>query len=361
MHILRETNLSSTAHLFESSAPVHGITADANGGTPPVSVDLHDTIEKLLGSSSALLNPSLVIRNSEVLRTLNDGGLVIGHVLDNQLPEEIRTRAEISVKDGKEVTLCAGEGPTEVTGLTKAGAVIADNVVETVGFSERANRVRGAIVKDIDLELGGGPVELDDVLVGVLQNLKRLGAAGEVDIDSGSCLLVDGELFHNLLVAIIVPVATDNTNKVGDDEVDVEKADKHSVPGKDGTANSKEPHTGREGQEGDDAEDVERNTVGVHVAELLLVIGAGREDEARLLLGAVGVPEGPVAPLKGISALAGRRAGLFRIGAGRGSGGPALLHIASRVQYTTSLLIKLLLRNLSCWGSSRGMSLFTQD
>lgn len=198
------------------------------------------------------------------------------------------------------------------------------------------------------------------MLVGVLQNLKGLGAAGEVDVDSGGGLIVDGELLNDLLVAIVVPVATDDTDEVGDDEVDVEEADEDAVPGEDGGANGEEPHTRREGQEGDDAEDVEGDTVGVHVAELLLVTGPGREDETWLFLGAVGVPEGPIAALEGISALAGRRVGLLRIGAGRGSGSPALLDIASRAQDTTGLLIKLLLRNISCWRSSGGRSLFTQ-
>lgn len=132
MHILRETNFSSTADFLQRGAPVHGITADANRGTPLVSVDLNDTVEKLLGSSSALLNPSLVISDPEVLRALNDSGLVIGHVLNDELPEEVRTRAEISVEDGEVVTLSARESPAEVASLAKTGAVVTNDVVESV-------------------------------------------------------------------------------------------------------------------------------------------------------------------------------------------------------------------------------------
>lgn len=98
----------------------------------------------------------------------------------------------------------------------------------------------------------------------------------------------------------------------------------------------------------------------MHIAELLLIVGAGRKDKAGLFLGAVCVPEGPVATLEGIPALADRLAGLLRISAGRGSGCPALLDIASGSQDTTGLLIKLLLRNFTCWGSNWGRSLFTQ-
>ena len=202
------------------------------------------------------------------------------------------------------------------------------------------------------------------MLVGVFENLERLGAAWEVDVDGRSSLIGDGELLDHLLVAIVVPVATNDTDEVRDDEVDVEEADEDAVPGEYGGADGEQPHTRREGQEGDDAEDVEGNAVGVHIAELLLVIGAGREDEARLFLGAVGVPEGPIAALEGIPALADRLAGLFRVRAGRGSGRPALLDIASRCQDTTGLLIKLLLRDFTCWRSSRssgGRSLFIQD
>lgn len=132
MHVLRETNLSSTANLFESSSSVHGIGTDANGSTPLVSVDLNDTIEKLLGSSGTLLNPSLIIRDSEVLGALNDSGLVIGHVLDNEFTEKIGSGAEIGVEDSEVVALSARESPAEVTGLAKTRAVVTNDVVEAI-------------------------------------------------------------------------------------------------------------------------------------------------------------------------------------------------------------------------------------
>lgn len=247
MHILRETNLSSTANLFESSAPVHGIGTDANGSTPLVSVDLNDTIEKLLGSAGTLLDPSLIVSDSEVLRTLHDGGLVIRHVLDDELTEEIRAGAEIGVEDSKVVAVGAGESPAEVTGLAKTRTIVANDVVEAVRFSQGTNGIGSAVVEDIDLELGGRPVELDDVLVGVLENLDRLRAAGEIDVDSRSSLVSDGELLNHLLVAIVVPILTDDADEVGDDEVDVEEADEDAVPGEDGGADGEEPHTRREG------------------------------------------------------------------------------------------------------------------
>lgn len=304
MNILRETNLSCATNIDESSPAVQGIAADTDTCAPSITVDLDDTVEQLLGSTGTLLHPRLLVGDTEELGTLDDGNLLIIEVLHHQLLEEVWPGAKVRVKDGKVVAVGSGKGPSQVARLLETRAVITDHVVETVALGEFLDDILGAVVEDVDADLVGRPVELGDVLPRVVQNLELLGADGQVDVNRGCSYLVDGEALDALLVRGVVPVLAHHTNPVADEEVDVEKADKDTVPVEVGRAEREEPHTRAQGQERENAKEVERDAVRVDVRDLLGIRGVAGQDEGRLLKGAVGLADPVVAALERVAGLA---------------------------------------------------------
>jgi hypothetical protein len=101
----------------------------------------------------------------------------------------------------------------------------------------------------------------------------------------------------------IVPVPANDADEVRDDEIDVEEEDENAVPAEDGRADGEEPHAGREAEEGEDAEDVQRDAVRVDILEFLLVRWAGWEYQRGFLERAIRVSKPFVEPPEGVSAL----------------------------------------------------------
>ena len=323
MNILREPNLSRPSHLFQCRPAIHSITPNTNRRPPLIPVDLHHAIKQLLRRARTLLNPRLLVRDPKELRTLHNRRLVIRQMLHNNLPQKVRPRTEIRIKNRKEIPLRPRKRPPQIPRLAQPRPVLPHHVPKSIPFRQCPYRRLVPIIQYPHFELRCGPVQPHDVLVGILQDLDRLRAARQVHVHGRRRILRDGELLHNLAVRGIVPVPPDHSDKVGDDQVDVEKPDEDAVPRKDGRADCKQPHPCREGQEGEDAEDIEGNAVGVQVAKLFVVGWACGEDEVWFRGGTVGAAEGGVGAAEGVAGLflllRGRRGVLFRVVGGGGS------------------------------------------
>lgn len=343
VNILREANLGRATHIDQSRAAVQRIAADADAGAPSITVDLHHAVKQLLRGTRPLLDPRLLVRDAKELGALHNGNLVVVEVLDNQLVEEVGPGAKVGVENGKVVAVGARKGPTQVARLLEAGAVVAHQVVEAVALGELLDRLLGAVVEDVHAQSVGRPVELRDVLPGVVKDLELLGADGQVDVDGGRCRALGEkgvEARDAGLVGVVVPVLAHDADPVADEQVQVEEPDKDAVPVEVGRAEREEPHTRRQGQEGEDAKDVERDAVRVHVRELLGVGGTGGQHQGGLLDGAVGLAYPVVAALERVARLA-RLAvaivGLLLVLGGYGAAGRAGLGV--RVQGVEGLFI----------------------
>ena len=174
-------NFSSSSDFDKRFTTIYSIGPDANGPTPAITVNLDDTVEKLLSGRSTLFSPCLLDTGTEELRRLNDGDiLVLVHVWKDIL-EEVMTGTEIGVEDGKESSFGAREGISQVASFLEVGFVVAGDVIEPITLGKALHAIQTTIVEHPNLEIG--IIKLLYVLVSVFEDLKGLVATREVDID----------------------------------------------------------------------------------------------------------------------------------------------------------------------------------
>jgi hypothetical protein len=288
MNVFREANLGSTTDFDQRSATIDSIATHTDRSAPAITVDLHDSVEQFLNGTRTLLNPGLLIKNTEELRGLNNGNFVISKHSRHQLFQKVRTRTKIGVENGEEVSGCACERPTKVASFLEARTVLAENVVETIALSKRLYRFHGAIIHYMNLNFPSWPLQLTNVFVRVVEDLEWLFATRQVDIDSRTVFVVDRVFLENLLVGLEIPVLTAKTNGVGNDEVNLDETKKHTEPAEDDIGDNKEPHACGKTQEREDAEEVEQESVGVEIEVLLDISGSRGQNKCGVHLRIVG-------------------------------------------------------------------------
>lgn len=230
VHVFREAYLGSATHFDKGLSAVDCVAADTNRGTPFVSVGLHNPVEELLDGASALLHPGLLITHAEELRRLHYGGFGVSQVIGQEFAQEIRSRAEVGVEDDEEVAVGLCKSPAQIPCLPEPRFVISSDVVETIQLSECSNRLQTTIIQDVNAELPGKVVKSTDVSVGVFQHFQRLPASWQVYVHSRGVLWQRLMILEYLLVTFKVKVSPDDTNTIGDDQVNLQSPSEDTKP-----------------------------------------------------------------------------------------------------------------------------------
>ncbi|KAG7146398.1 hypothetical protein HYQ46_004804 [Verticillium longisporum] len=116
------------------------------------------------------------------------------------------------------------------------------SVHESKPLSQQTNLFLSTIVHDVDLEFVGRPIHASNVVPGVLKNLYRFLANGKVYVDRRGIEVIDGESFNAVEMRLVVPVAANDANTIGDEEVQAHATSKDSIPVKDRRGQGEEPH-----------------------------------------------------------------------------------------------------------------------
>lgn len=194
MNVLGVADLSSATNLNESLTTVHGITPNADSTTPPVTINLNNTVEEFLSSRPALFNPSLLSTRAKELGGLDNGNILELVHIHNHVLDEVGAGAEIGIENDEEVAFGLGECIPQVTCLLQVGLVVASDVVESIAFGKALHRVKTAIIEDPHLEIA--VCKLLHMLIGVLQDFQRLMTARKVDVNKGKLVRGIGMLLE---------------------------------------------------------------------------------------------------------------------------------------------------------------------
>ncbi len=248
MHVLGVLDQCRPAVFLQGLPTVHGTSAHADRGVPPLATGLRDAVEPLLHSTRTALQPAHVrAPGAEVLRCLQETqalvvspALVAPEVGHHVHQHHVRWH-EVRVKDDDELTrvvfIAVSQtvvqvarlllGTPEVQGV-RFGPSRATEVDEAqicrLLLEERLVLAIGAVVEDIDLH-DTGIGELLDVAPGVEDHLDRLAADRQKDVDAGRRHPMTKfhplpPVAHQLDMTIVVEVLRPDCHHQADDVVE---------------------------------------------------------------------------------------------------------------------------------------------
>ena len=173
----------------------------------------------------------------------------------NDFEQEVPSRTEIGIEDDKVFSFGSCECPAEVASLFESRTIIADDVVETEALSKLLHRFFVPIIQDPYIH-STRVNHLVHIFPRVLQNLERLGANRQEDVNTWGGLLRKREILQRPLMPTHVEVFADDANNITDEQVELKEERERSKPIKVGRADGKEPHASGQRQERKDADDV---------------------------------------------------------------------------------------------------------
>ncbi len=161
--------------------PVDGVAAAADGGVTGVAGGLDPAEEPLLRGTGGALDPAHRLVGVEALRALDDADPRVGEVRD-EVAQEVGPGREVRVEDGDELTGAERERVVEVAGLLEVPPVGPHHVPVPVRGRQVGDLGPVGVVEHPDGQRTG-PVDLGHRPVGVLQDVQRLAAGRQVEVD----------------------------------------------------------------------------------------------------------------------------------------------------------------------------------
>ncbi len=183
------------ADLIERGAAEDGAGAAEEGGVPEVVAILDDAVEEfaLVGDGAELVQISLEgIGRVEVMGRLQHAQFGIAKEPAEGDLHEAAGGHVVAIEDADEGGVKAGEGAVDVAGLGVL-VVVAGHVADAGLFSEGAELGALPVIKDVDVELVGGPVNVHGGERGVADDGERLVVGGDEEVDGGPGVGIVGE------------------------------------------------------------------------------------------------------------------------------------------------------------------------
>lgn len=134
--VFGEPNFCGSARFHEGFTTVNGVAPYADGGSPAITIDFDNSVEKFLDTASSLLDPGLFLFDAEKLRCLDKSGFGIGQMLRNDLHEEVGSWTKIGVENCEEVSLRTSKSPSKVSGFLQSRSIVPDDIFVSVILGE---------------------------------------------------------------------------------------------------------------------------------------------------------------------------------------------------------------------------------
>ena len=178
---------SDAADLIEGATTEDGAGAAEEGGVPEVVAVLNDSVEELafVGDGSELVEIALEgIGRIEVMRGLQHPQLFVAQKPAHGDLQKAPGGDVIAVEDDDVGRVEFGEGVVDIAGL-RVLVVVARHVADAGFFGKETELFAVSVVKEVDVEPVGGPVDVHGGEGCVLYEAERLVVGGDEEIDSG--------------------------------------------------------------------------------------------------------------------------------------------------------------------------------